>query len=100
MKINIQSLGFSPKQTLLDSVNQKMEKLFSLYDGIVAMDVRLNNGKEIKEIEVSAHIVGRKTIVVKKDNEESFETVLDEVYESLRKTIRRYKEKMRDRGGE
>ena len=97
MKINIQSIGFSPKQSLLDSVNQKMEKLFSLYDGIVAMDVRLSNDKDFKEIEVSAHIVGRKTIVVKKDSSESFEIAVDEAYDSLRKTIRRYKEKMRDR---
>lgn len=96
MKISIQSLGFTPQQSLLDAIDSKMEKLLPIYEDIISMDVRLDYENTSREIEVTVHIVGRKTIVVKK-NADTFEAALDDLYGALRTSIRRHKEKKRDR---
>jgi putative sigma-54 modulation protein len=98
MKIHIQALDFSPKQDLLDLVDEKIGKLDRFSDRIVESRVTLRVEKSEKRdnkiCEVKVVIPGNDLFV--KKQYESFEEGIHKVAETLQRQIKEWKEKIND----
>ncbi|HEY8937159.1 MAG TPA: HPF/RaiA family ribosome-associated protein [Cyclobacteriaceae bacterium] len=96
MKISIQSIDCSPRQDLLDLVNEKLEKLSHFSDRIleckVVLRVEKADKRDNKVIEVRVVIPGNDLFV--KKTTESFEESLQKTYEVLQREIKDWKEKV------
>jgi putative sigma-54 modulation protein len=97
MEIQVQSIHFDADVKLLDFIQKKLDKLDTFFDRIQAGEVylRLEKGehsKENKVVEVKITLPG--TTIFAKEQAESFEAATDEVVESLKQQIKKYKEKV------
>lgn len=96
MKINIQPIDCTPRQDLLDLVNEKLEKLAHFSDRILECKVVLRiekaDKRDNKIVEVRLVIPGHDLFV--KKHSESFEESLQKVYEVLQREIKDWKEKV------
>lgn len=98
MKVYTQSVNFNASASLLDFTQKKVESLTRFYDKIVDAEVffKLENSsdKENKITEIKINIPGNELVVKKqfKTFEEGVSTGVDTLKRSLRKT----KEKLRD----
>jgi ribosomal subunit interface protein len=95
MKIHIQTLDFTPKQDLLDLVNEKVEKLERYSDRIVESRVTLRIEKSEKRdnkiCEVRVVIPGNDLFVSKKFD--SFEEGIHKVTDTLQRQLKEWKER-------
>lgn len=96
MDIDIQSVGFSSDQKLIDFINEKLEKLTHFFDNIVACEVYLRverkSVQDNKTVEIKMNIPS-KDLFAKKQCD-SFEEATVEAVEALRKQIKKYKGKV------
>ena len=96
MDIDIQSVGFTSDQKLINFINEKLEKLTHFFDNIVACEVYLRverkSAQENKTVEIKINIPG-KDLFAKKQCD-SFEEATVEAVEALRKQIKKYKGKI------
>jgi len=96
MKISIQSIDCTPRQDLLDLVNEKLEKLSHFSDRIleykVVLRVEKADKRDNKVIEVRVVIPGNDLFV--KKTSESFEESLQKSYDVLQREIKDWKEKV------
>jgi putative sigma-54 modulation protein len=97
MTRDIQTVGFTADQKLLDFVNEKISKLHQFFDGIVAMEVYLkldNNSEEDNKVaEIRVFIPGSDLFVKKKGK--SFEEAVDQVMDTLKRQVQKHKEKVK-----
>jgi ribosomal subunit interface protein len=97
MKVHIQTLDFTPRQSLLDLVNEKVGKLEKFSDRIiesrVVLRVEKSDKRDNKVCEVRVVIPGNDLFAKKQS--ESFEEALQKVTESLERQIKDWKEKLR-----
>jgi ribosomal subunit interface protein len=97
MKIHIQTLDFTPRQSLLDLVNEKVGKLEKFSDRIIESRVTLrvekSDTRENKICEVRVVIPGNDLFVKKQT--ESFEEGIQKVTETLERQLKEWKEKKR-----
>lgn len=95
MNIYMQAINFNAQDTLKEYLEQKLNKLDQFYDRIVAADVYFkldnNNEKENKIVEIKLEVPGE-DIIVKKSGR-SFEECIDLATETLKRQIKRKKEK-------
>jgi putative sigma-54 modulation protein len=95
MKINIQSINCTPRQDLLDLVNEKIGKLEHFSDRIIESKVILRIEKsespDNKIVEVRVVIPGHDLFV--KKHGDSFEEVVQKVSEVLQREIKEWKAK-------
>ncbi|GAB4404626.1 MAG: ribosome-associated translation inhibitor RaiA [Microscillaceae bacterium] len=96
MKIQIHSVHFDADVKLLDFVQAKIDKLETFYDRFTDGEVflRLEKGehsRENKVVEIKLAIPG--TILFAKEHDTSFEAATDQAVESLRRQIKKHKEK-------
>lgn len=95
MKINIQTLDFSPKQELLDLVDEKVGKLERFSDRIIECKVLLrvekSDKRDNKICEVRAVIPGNDLFVKKQF--ESFEEGIQKAADALERQIKDWKAK-------
>jgi len=95
MKIHIQSIDCSPRQDLLDLVNEKLTKLdhFSdrILEGKVVLRVEKADKRDNKVVEIRLVIPGHDIFV--KKNSESFEEALQKAYDVLQREVKEWKEK-------
>jgi putative sigma-54 modulation protein len=95
MKISIQSIDCSPRQELLDLVNEKFTKLTHFSDRIletkIILRVEKSEKRDNKTVEARLVIPGDDLFV--KKHSESFEESLQKVYEVLQREIKDWKEK-------
>lgn len=98
MKVNIQTIHFDADQKLLDFVEERVNKLIQLYDGVVASEVSLKLDKsetnENKIAEIRLQISGNDLFAKKQCK--SFEEAADNAIDALRKQLIKYKEKVKD----
>lgn len=100
MTIEIKSIGFTPRASLDETIEKKINKLKQIDSRIVSVVVQMKLGKETKDsnslyhIDVRVYIPG-KDFVVKKEDSSSFEKALDAAISTAKVTLRRYKEKHR-----
>ena len=97
MRININSVHFKTDRKLEDFITEKVEKLSSLYDGIVGSEVILKventDSPDNKIAEIRLEIRGNDLFAKKQCK--SFEEATDTAVEALRKQLVKYKEKLK-----
>ena len=96
MKINIQAINCTPRQDLLDLIDEKLNKLDHFSDQVlecrVVLRVEKADKRDNKIIEVKAIIKGNDLFVKKQC--ESFEEGVQKVYDVLQREIKEWKEKV------
>lgn len=96
MKINIQAIDCTPRQELLDLINEKLTKLDHFTNQIleckVVLRVEKSEKRDNKVIEVRALIKGNDLFVKKQS--ESFEEGIQKVYDVLQREVKEWKEKI------
>ncbi len=95
MTINISSVHFKTDQKLEAFINEKVEKLNKVHDGIIGADVTLKlentDTPENKTVEVRMKIRGNDALASK--TAKSFEEATDLVVDALKKQLMKVKEK-------
>ena len=98
MKVFTQSVNFSADRKLIDFIEKKMAGLERFYDKIVDVEVFLKvqntSEKENKITEVKINIPGNELMVKKQCK--TFEEGVSISVESLKRQLRKSKEKLRD----
>jgi putative sigma-54 modulation protein len=97
MKVNINSVHFKADKKLVDFINQKVEKLSTMYDGVIGSDVTLKventDSPDNKIAEIRLLIRGN-DLYAKKQSK-TFEEATDTAVEALRRQLTKYKDKIR-----
>jgi putative sigma-54 modulation protein len=97
MKVKISSLHFKTDQKLDSFIENKVEKLFGLYDNITGGEVTLkldkDSNQENKVTEIKLDVPGA-NIYAKKQSK-SFEEATDLAIDALKKQLIRHKEKQK-----
>lgn len=96
MKVYMQAIGFSAGESLEQYLNEKLEKLDTFYDQIIAANVFFkldnNNNKEDKIVEIKLEVPGDDIIVTKQG--EAFPEAIDLATDTLKRLIIKRKEKL------
>ena len=97
MKLQMHSIHFDADQSLLDFIQKKVDKLETFYDRFVDGEVFLKvekgeHSRENKLVEIKLNIPGGN--IFSKEIATSFEAGTDAAVESLRRQIKKHKEKM------
>lgn len=100
MKLQIHSIHFDADVKLLDFIQKKLDKLDTFFDRIQDGEVylrleRSDNRRENKVVEVKVNLPG--TTLFASEQAETFEAATDEVLESLKQQIKKYKEKVQSK---
>ena len=96
MKLQVHSLKFDADVKLLDFIQKKVDKLDTFYDRIIDAEayLRLNNeGTENKTVELKINIPGSQLFC--KEHSKSFEEATDMAVDSLKRQLRKYKERQK-----
>ena len=95
MKVQMQSVHFDADKTLLDFIQQRLNKLEHFYDRVTDGEVilRLNNkdGVANKTVEIKLMVPG--STLFSQEDATSFEAATDAAVEALKRQITKYKEK-------
>ncbi|CAM1347655.1 ribosome hibernation-promoting factor, HPF/YfiA family [Tenacibaculum insulae] len=98
MKVFTQSVNFSADKSLIDYIEKKVEGLEKFHDKIVDAEVFLKvqktSEKENKITEIKINIPGSE-LMVKKQNK-TFEEGVNVAIDSLKRSLKKSKEKHRD----
>ncbi|MBM3434607.1 MAG: ribosome-associated translation inhibitor RaiA [Bacteroidetes bacterium] len=97
MKVNINSVHFKADKKLLDFINQKVEKLSSMYDGVIGSDVTLkveNTDTPDNKIAEIRLLIRGNDLYAKKQSK-TFEEATDTAVEALRRQLTKRKDKIR-----
>lgn len=96
MKLQMHSIHFDADITLIDFIQKKADKLETFFDkiidGEVFMRLEKNEPIENKMIEIKINIPGNQLFA--KEKAKTFEAAADEAVESLRRQIKKHKEKL------
>lgn len=97
MKVDINSVHFRADVKLENFINEKVNKLEQLFDGILGSEVMLKvenvDGKENKVAEISLKVPGDDLFAKKQAS--SFEDATDQAVSALRKQLAKYKDKLK-----
>jgi len=97
MKVSINAVKFRTDKRLEDFINDKVEKLSGVYDGIIGSEVTLKldsaETHENKVAEIRLLIKGNDLFAKKQSS--SFEEATDTAIDALRKQLDKHKEKFR-----
>jgi putative sigma-54 modulation protein len=100
MNISVQSLRFDADKKLVSFIEQKVDKLSQVAPDILAADVILRvenvDHDENKFVEIKIEIPGNTDVFAKKQAK-SFEEAVDMAYQALRRQLRKFKEKQRQK---
>lgn len=98
MQVNTQAIHFKADEKLIQFIEKKLHKLETFYDKILSSDVYLklekNDNQENKVVEIKLFIPGGSLFVKERSN--TFEAATDSATETLKKQVKRHKEKMRE----
>lgn len=99
MNLKIDSIHFKADSKLLDYVQKKAKKIEKYYDRAIDLDVKLkleNNGQvKDKIVEFILNVPGEKLFVSSVNK--TFEAATDDGIDSLKRQLKRFKEKQRGR---
>jgi len=97
MKVSINAVKFRTDKKLEAFINEKVEKLSGVYDGIIGSEVtlKLDNAEthDNKVAEIRLFIKGN-DLYAKKQSK-TFEEATDTAVEALRRQLTKYKDKIR-----
>jgi putative sigma-54 modulation protein len=95
MKLQMHSIHFDADRKLLDFIQKKVNKLETFHDKIVNGEVILkldnNEERENKIIEIKLFIPGN--MLFAKEQAKTFEAAADIVVETMKRQLKKYKEK-------
>ena len=99
MDIQVQAVEFDADQKLLTLIEKKVTKLATFFDHIISAEVFLkleSKSTQVKDktVTIKLNIPG-KTLVAERTTK-LFEEGVDEAVDSLRRQLKRYKEKIRN----
>lgn len=97
MKLQMHSIHFDADEKLVDFIQKKVDKLETFYDRIMDGEVflRLDKGEHSREnklVEIKVNIPGG--TMFSKELSTSFEAATDAAVESLRRQLKKHKEKL------
>ncbi|HOV11020.1 MAG TPA: ribosome-associated translation inhibitor RaiA [Bacteroidales bacterium] len=97
MKVNITSLHFKTDKKLESYIQDKVDKLATLYDGLLSSEVtlRLEKNESEKNKVAEIHLSMRGNDLFAKKQSSSFEQATDTAVEALRKQLVKHKEKIK-----
>lgn len=99
MKVHVQSVNFKADASLVEFVEKKLGKLDRYYEKIVDADVFLKvqhtSEKENKIVEIKVNVPGDE--LMDKKEAKTFEEGISIAVDSLKRRLRKKKEKMRDK---
>lgn len=99
MEIRTTSIHFDADQKLLTFIDKKISKLNQFFDRIIDVHVylKLENSGRVKEkiVELKLNVPGDTLIASEKSN--TFESATDQVVDTMKRQIVRYKERLRRR---
>ncbi|MGD0711412.1 MAG: ribosome-associated translation inhibitor RaiA [Bacteroidales bacterium] len=97
MKIKISSIHFKADQKLEDFVQERLQKLSTIYDGVIGSEVTLKLDKgsktDNKVTEIKLYIRGNDLFAKKQCK--TFEEATDNAVDALRKQLTKHKEKIK-----
>lgn len=97
MTVKIQSVHFDADKKLVEFIQERVDKLNLLYDGIIRSDVTLRIDKssvpDNKIAEIKVHIAGNDLFA--KKHCKSFEEAIDTSIDALRTQVKKHKEKIK-----
>lgn len=97
MKITINSVHFKADKKLVDFINEKVEKLTTVYNGVIGSEVilKVENSEtpENKIAEIRLFIKGN-DLYAKKQSK-TFEEATDTAVEALKRQLSKYKDKLK-----
>lgn len=97
MEVRFHSVNFTADGKLLDFIQKKMNKLELYFDNVVNADAYLkvepSADRENKFVELKLSVPGKDLIV--KKNSKTFEKATDIGVDALKRSLVRYKEKMK-----
>ncbi|MEI6124588.1 MAG: ribosome-associated translation inhibitor RaiA [Bacteroidota bacterium] len=97
MKVNITSVHFKTDQKLEDYINEKVEKLSGIFEGLLTSEVTLKidkNEKEGNKVTEIRLVIPGYDLFAKKQSK-SFEHATDIAVEALRKQLVKHKGKVK-----
>lgn len=97
MKLQMHSIHFDADQSLLDFIQKRVDKLEKFYDRFIDGEIFLKvekgeHSRENKVVEIKLNIPGGS--IFSKEISTSFEAGIDAAVESLRRQIKKHKDKM------
>lgn len=99
MKLQMHSIHFDADKKLTDYIQKRVDKLETFYDrivdGEVIMRVEKDDKNHNKTIEFKINIPGEQLFVKQKDR--TFEAATDQAIESLKRQIKKFKNKKQGR---
>ncbi len=99
MNLTIDSIHFKADSKLLEYIEKKAGKISKYYDKVIDLDVKLkleSNGQvRDKIVEFILKVPGEKLYI--SSVEKTFEAAVDTGLDSLKRQLKRYKEKQRGR---
>ena len=99
MKVYTEAVQFKADQKLIDVIEKKLTKMDVFFDRILNARVvlKLENSGQVRDkiVEVRLNVPGE-TLLASSVNK-TFEASVDDVVDSLKRQLNKYKEKMRDR---
>ena len=97
MKITINSVHFKADKRLVDFINEKVEKLTTVYNGVIGSEVILKventESPDNKIAEIRLFIKGN-DLYAKKQTK-TFEESVDSAVEALKRQLSKYKDKLK-----
>lgn len=97
MKLQMQSIHFDADRKLLDYVQKKCDKLDQFFDriqdGNVYLRIERVGDPSLKSVEIKLNVPGMD--LLSKEEAYSFEEATDLATESLKRQVKRYKDRMR-----
>jgi putative sigma-54 modulation protein len=97
MKIKISSIHFKADQKLEDFVQERIQKLSTIYDGVIGSEVTLkldkNSNTDNKVTEIKLSIRGNDLFAKKQCK--TFEEATDNAVDALKKQLTKHKEKIK-----
>ncbi len=97
MKITINSVHFKADKRLVDFINEKVEKLTTVYNGVIGSEVILKventETPDNKIAEIRLFIKGN-DLYAKKQTK-TFEESVDSAVEALKRQLSKYKDKLK-----
>ena len=99
MNLKVNSIHFKADSKLLEYIDKKTKKLDKFFDRVIDLEVKLkleSNGQvKDKIVEYVMNVPGNRLFVSSVDK--SFESAADTGIDSLKRQLKRYKEKQRGR---
>lgn len=97
MDVQLQSIGFTATDQLKDFIQKRLDKLRTYFENIISVDVflKLDSHQQVKDkvVEIKLNIPG--ATLFASETAKTFEEAVDLSVESIRRQLKKRKEKMR-----